>query len=59
MSYYHKCPLCGAHLDPGEQCDCQEAENPEIDERCITAGKACTPVIDQYAYGRPHYDCCV
>ena len=24
MSYYHTCPHCGAHLDPGESCDCQE-----------------------------------
>lgn len=22
MSYYHTCPDCGAHLDPGEPCDC-------------------------------------
>lgn len=22
--YYNKCPLCGANLDPGEPCDCQE-----------------------------------
>ena len=22
MSYYKTCPLCGAHLDPGEACDC-------------------------------------
>ena len=22
MSYYRTCPLCGAHLDPGESCDC-------------------------------------
>lgn len=22
MSYYRTCPLCGAHLDPGERCDC-------------------------------------
>lgn len=21
MSYYHTCPYCGAHLDPGEVCD--------------------------------------
>lgn len=21
---YHLCPLCGAHLDPGEKCDCTE-----------------------------------
>lgn len=23
MPYYHPCPLCGANLDPGEHCDCQ------------------------------------
>ncbi len=22
MSYYRVCPNCGAHLDPGEVCDC-------------------------------------
>lgn len=25
-TYYHTCPYCGATLDPGEQCDCQEAQ---------------------------------
>ena len=24
--YYRVCPFCGAHLDPGERCDCQEKE---------------------------------
>ena len=24
MSYYKTCPLCGAHLDSGECCDCQD-----------------------------------
>lgn len=23
MSIYKTCPDCGAHLDPGERCDCQ------------------------------------
>lgn len=23
MAYYKVCPHCGAHLDPGEVCDCQ------------------------------------
>lgn len=23
MAYYTVCPDCGAHLDPGEQCDCE------------------------------------
>ena len=24
MSYYKTCPLCGAHLDPGEKCNCDD-----------------------------------
>ena len=24
-TYYHTCPHCGAHLDPGERCDCKRA----------------------------------
>ena len=24
--YYKTCPNCGAHLDPGEACDCSEKE---------------------------------
>ena len=30
MSYYHTCPECGAHLDPGEKCDC------ELNERKVS-----------------------
>ncbi len=26
MSYYRTCPLCGASLDPGERCTCQQYE---------------------------------
>jgi len=22
--YYNRCDMCGANLDPGERCDCQE-----------------------------------
>ena len=25
--YFGTCPYCGAHLDPGEPCDCPEAVN--------------------------------
>jgi len=24
VSYYRECPNCGAHLDPGEACDCEK-----------------------------------
>lgn len=27
MPYYHPCPECGANLDPGEKCDCQQTKN--------------------------------
>jgi hypothetical protein len=36
--YYNVCTLCGAHLDPGEHCDCKKiklAKNEEI-EKMIT-----------------------
>lgn len=23
MAYFYTCPACGAHLDPGERCDCK------------------------------------
>lgn len=26
---YHVCPRCGAHLDPGERCDCGENRGKE------------------------------
>lgn len=29
MPYYHTCPSCGAALDPGESCDCQEETSKE------------------------------
>lgn len=27
--YYHTCPRCGAHLDPGERCDCEDETHQE------------------------------
>ncbi len=29
MAFYITCPLCGANLDPGESCDCQEKKEQE------------------------------
>ena len=28
MSYFKTCPLCGAHLDPGEVCECKREAVP-------------------------------
>lgn len=35
MSYYNPCPLCGANLDPGETCDCEEQEGPMAKTKSI------------------------
>lgn len=41
MSMFKKCPRCGAHLDPGEQCDCPQEQTPRVDEPVvITVGAA-------------------
>lgn len=29
MAFYNTCPVCGANLDPGESCDCQEEKELE------------------------------
>lgn len=30
MAYYNTCDLCGAHLDPGESCDCMDEKLKKI-----------------------------
>ena len=32
MAYGKHCPYCGASLDPGEHCDCDGHEAPELEE---------------------------
>lgn len=36
MAFYKTCPFCGANLDPGEKCDCQDTERKkeEKDDEC-------------------------
>ena len=29
-SDYYACPYCGASLDPGERCDCQDRKEQEV-----------------------------
>lgn len=40
MMNYKTCPYCGAHLDPGEQCDCRENEKEPEDSRGRAGSKA-------------------
>lgn len=35
QTYYHTCPECGANLDPGEQCDCQQ-EKQEYQDNLVS-----------------------
>ncbi len=30
MAFYNTCPICGANLDPGELCDCQDEQEREF-----------------------------
>lgn len=35
---YKTCPYCGAHLDPGETCDCREEDGEERKDEKEPAG---------------------
>lgn len=39
MSYYRTCPNCGAHLDPGKACDCQDNEKAPVSAANTDKGK--------------------
>ncbi len=39
MSYYRVCPNCGAHLDPGESCDCQRKTKAPVSAANADEGK--------------------
>lgn len=50
MSYYKTCPYCGAHLDPGEVCDCTKktaADAANIDDGIteIKTQNDSTPIV--------------
>lgn len=40
MSYGKKCPECGAMLDPGEICDCQDSRPPRMTANDVKVKKA-------------------
>ncbi|MEE1085787.1 MAG: hypothetical protein U0L05_01235 [Schaedlerella sp.] len=47
MAFYNKCSVCGAHLDPGETCDCQREKKVVYVGICSEAG---TVVEEEQAY---------
>lgn len=46
MSYYRTCPHCGAHLDPGEVCDCRLWMYSEA-LRVIMGDELCAEVLEK------------
>lgn len=48
MAYYKICDKCGARLDPGESCDCEEVKERQMDflSRAIKA----SPGTGQYFF---------
>lgn len=48
MPYYKPCPLCGAALDPGERCDCQDKETAP-DATNIESGKVESELSDPHS----------
>lgn len=32
-NYFNECPMCGAHLDPGEPCDCMVEREERLKKR--------------------------
>lgn len=42
MSYYRICPHCGAHLDPGEVCDCRDNEKTALGAANTEGGRVDT-----------------
>lgn len=47
--YYKTCPHCGAHLDPGEHCDCKRETAPGAtntgDGKNESATNTNTPIV--------------
>lgn len=47
MSYFKVCPHCGAHLDPGEVCDCRDEEEAAQGATNALDGKVEKGLTDQ------------
>ena len=51
MEFYSTCSKCGATLDPGERCDCEEAE--EREQAKIELYLVMEQETNQYAFNWP------
>lgn len=48
MGYFRECPDCGAHLDPGERCECDKEEDYECRKENATI-RATSKSTDSFA----------
>lgn len=48
--YFKTCPLCGAHLDPGEHCQCDKEQHyePDIEEAYTSTRSLSNITRDQF-----------
>lgn len=60
MSYYRVCPLCGAALDPGERCDCQDKEEAALGVSSTQGGmveQVLTDTVSTSSLSKNEEDC--
>ena len=53
FSDYYACPFCGASLDPGERCDCQEEKEPQWIHQAREADRSPQLMRPSRYYHRP------
>lgn len=55
MSYYKACPHCGAHLDPGERCDCIESLRDQAKDAIMSlTNEECKILLAAWNIGAQH-----
>lgn len=56
MMCYRICPICGANLDPGERCDCQDKEETAPSATNTESGKVESELTDPHSTSIVHHD---
>ena len=54
MAYYNECPHCGACLDPGERCDCEQKKTAAPKHDDLTSNKSIPSFGAKVKRGRPY-----
>lgn len=54
MPMYKTCPQCGAHLDPGERCDCQDTAKDAPDAPGTPSTKSGSHFVTSVTHRAPN-----